>query len=87
MKETKFKYLLDFIHSDWWFSYLLVLLIWFALIAFGIRYIIITAITDILIAKDSGEALPGDSYYAHMINFLTWTKGALREALLIRTFN
>ena len=72
---------------NWWPLYLAVFFIWFALIAFGIRYIIITAITDILIAKDSGEALPGDSYYAHMINFLTWTKGALREALLIRTFN
>ena len=40
-----------------------------------------------LIAKDSGEALAGDSYYVHMINILTWAKGALRRALLIRTFN
>ena len=40
-----------------------------------------------IIAKACGEALAGDSYYVHMINVLTWAKGALRRALLIRTFN
>ena len=39
---------------------------------FGCRYIVTTAVTDMLIAKDSGEALAGDSYYVHMINVLTW---------------